>query len=965
MLSFISKMIQMFPPEQLVERMNLTAFDELIDIDLSSGIFVSRYHADGKFFIPVSTNNYEHLYEYVSSHMVHPDDAEAQREIMSLESIRARLGQGEPKGILSGEIRYMGVDGNWHRMHHLMICGTEYRLEPNHVYFYLHDVQDLLDRERGQHTDAAASTERMRELLPDMLPEASFFTICSEKAARRKEPWCMIAVDVKHYKLFRELNGREKGEILLVRFGEILHGFAEELGGAACYRGQDDFGLFIPFEQTRIDQLFAELRTEIQSLSNISGFFPILGICMVDDDCTDAMELFNKAALTAEEIKDDLRYHIRVYDPKLHERHVEEFKLLTGFNEAKTHHRIRFYMQPQVDIQTGKIVGAESLARWQREDGTFVSPAVFVPALEKYGVVTDLDVMIWEQVCQWIRSLLDRGFELIPISVNISRMNIYSVDVPQVLTGLIQKYDLTPSMLEVEITESAYVEDSERIKWTISELQKRGFRVLMDDFGSGYSSLNMLRSIHVDVIKLDAQFLRFSVGEEQKGINILESVINMTKSLSTPIIVEGVESRELIHFLRDMGCRYMQGFYYYHPMPPQQFEELLKDPEKTDHRGIVMIRNQEMHTREFLDENLYSDAMLNNILGPVAFYSVQDSNVDIVRYNQQFVELVGLEPDVLEERRNHIQQFFYPEDLDKFYSTLQAAAADRINGAAGLFRIFKPNRTLLWMQLHVYFLREDNGQKIYYGSARDMTELQFINQDLPGGYYRATLRDGFELLYISQTMLDMLGYTREEIKNRFHNRLLYMIHPEDRKTVETESDEIRVGNIKKLSPYRILHRDGRYRYVMDQSRVTDLYGDLCWQAVLVDITEVMTLRNRMHLLEKFSTDCILFIHDIKHPERAEAACYGLEQYLKISGAEFLRQMNQRELHILNRNGENLIDLLREGGADQPGINGVYRICPQGGGEKNVHVRIYHVAEGEQDVDCIISLTPVSGSEPAK
>ena len=962
MLAFISRLIRETPAGRLLERLNLTAFDELLDIDLETGKFVSRYHADGKFFTPVSQGSFSQLLEYAFAHMVHPEDQNEHRALMNAADMEKRLRESEIPGILNGVIRYLGLDGNWHRMHHLLIGGEAYGLRPHQVYFYLYDIQDIRDRELGQHTEAEEASERMRSMLPQMDSEAVFFSMSEEMMKRQDiRQWCMVAVDVKHYKLFRELNGQEKGERLLIRFGEILHETAERLGGLACYRGQDDFGLLIPFEQKQIDRLFSQLSDEISQLSGTSGFFPVLGICMAEEEEADAMEVFNRAALTAEEIKDDLRYHIRVYDPKVHEQHVEEFRLLAEFQEALETDDIFFHVQPQVDISTDRIVGAESLARWKGKNGTFVSPARFVPILEKYGAVMDLDLRVWEEVCRWLRSLLDRGLRPVPVSVNVSRLNIYTVDVPAILSGLIEKYSLPAELLKVEITESAYVDDSERVRENITQLRKKGFRVMMDDFGSGYSSLNMLRTVSVDVIKLDAQFLRFSIGEEQRGINILESVINMTKSLSTPIIVEGVETRELVQFLRDMGCRYMQGFYYYRPMPVEQFETLLQDPAKMDYRGIIPQQNQQMHTREFLDENLYSDAMLNNILGPVAFYSRRGEDIDIIRFNQQFVELVGLDPKVLEERRVHIQQFFYPEDLNKFYRMLDTAAQDRINGASGMFRIFKPNGTLLWMQLRVYLLRSEEEQDTFYGSARDMTELQYINQDLPGGYYRATLRDGYEFLYISDTLLRMLGYSREEIRNRFDNRLEPMIHPEDRQRVRMESEEILAGNLQDVSPFRVLSRDGTYLYMIDQSRVTDQYGVPCWQSVMIDITEVMTLRNRMHLIEKYSTDCILFIKDLHRPENAEMACYGLEEFLGISQTEFERQFRNRKMRIRSRNGEELYHLLLGREKEFTALNGVYTIELEGGGGGKCHVRLNRIHGGEQDVDCIISFTATTGA----
>lgn len=730
MLPFLSDLIANTSKQNLIRQLTHTPYDELMIIDLAANSYEGHYHSDSKFFAPALGGTYHQLMEYTSGHMVHPDDREKHRMLMTAATMPERFAKARPQGILSDTLRYLALDGNWRRMFHLLISGKEYGVPANQVYFYLFDEQDIKEREQGQHINAAATIERLRGMMPDLLAENTFFALAQERMSRLNSQWCMIAVDVKHFKLFKELNGQDKGDLLLVRFAEHLHDVAELTGGLACYRGQDDFGLMIPFDQGMIDRLFNTLRQEIDVLSGISGFFPIFGICMTYDTEISAVDQFNRAALTAEEIKDDLQYHVRIYDPDTHERHVEEFRLVSEFRDAIDNGEILFYLQPQVNVETGRIVGAESLARWKKVDGTLVSPAVFVPVLEKYGVITDLDSYLWEQVCIWLRRLIDRGCRPVPVSLNVSRINIFTVDVPARLSGLIRQYDLPASLIEVEITESAYIEDDNRIKRAIADLRANGFRVMMDDFGSGYSSLNMLRSVSLDVIKLDAQFLRFNIGEEQKGINILESIISMTKSLSTPMIVEGVETPALVRYLKDMGVRYMQGFHYYRPMPPEQFEALIAIPGNIDPDGVVLQRNEQIHIREFLDDNIFSDAMLNNVLGPVAFYGWNGGNVDIVRFNTQFAGIVGLEASVLEERRYHIQQFFHQEDLPKFFDMFSAAMQDKINGAEGLFRVYKPDGSLFWMHLRVYYLRDENGQKIFYGSARDMSEIMLLRDQV-------------------------------------------------------------------------------------------------------------------------------------------------------------------------------------------------------------------------------------------
>ncbi len=955
MTSMLDQIIFSSPLNQLPEKLRFTPYDELMVFHLEDGTYESRYHTDGKFFAPVLNNSYQRLVEYVSVHLVHPDDQRLHRELMDGSTMTERMKAASPAGVLTADIRYLALDGAWHLMRHLMISGAACGMEAQDILLYLYDVKDIENREGRKKTDEKVSQERIRGLMPDMMHENSFLSLCDELLSRSQGPWCMIAVDVKHYRLFKELNGQEKADRLLIRFGEILHEEAAEVKGYSCYRGQDDYGLCIPFDRERIERLFTCLRQEIESLSGTRGFYPILGICIVDDSGLGAVELFNRAALAAEEIKDDLQRHIRVYDPEIHERHVEEFKMLADFNSAMERGEIQFYLQPQVNVITERIVGAESLARWERPDGTTVPPMAFVPVLEKYGVVTNLDIRIWEQVCSWLKSLKDRGIRPVPVSVNVSRVDLFSMNVPEILSGLTAEYGLSTGMLKVEITESAYVDDSRTVRDMITDLRKRGFQVLMDDFGSGYSSLNMLRNISLDAIKLDAQFLRFSIGEERRGVNILESVISMTKSLATPVIVEGVETRELVRFLKDMGCRYIQGFYYYQPMPKESFETILQNPQKVDYQGIVLQRNQQIHTREFLDEEIYSDAMLNNILGPVAFYSLNGEDVDIERFNQQFVELVGLKTEVLEERRYHIQQFFHPEDRPKFFDMLREAEQDRINGAGTMIRIYKPNGSIFWMQLHVYYLHEQNGRRIFYGSCRDMTELQYISVDLPGGYYRARVTEGYELLYVSQTMLKMLGYTREDIRNRYDNQLARMIHPEDLPRVRLESQEIAEGKRDRLSPYRIRCRDGSYRYVMDQSRITDQYGELCWQSVIVDITEVMTLRNRMKLLQQYSTDCILFLRSVKSLENTEVGCYGLDEALGIGRDAFVEGLKTGAVSVTDRMGRSIQQAM-ETEENISACNGLYTVRPGNGRSVKCHVRFSRIDEQEQGMQCIITFS---------
>ena len=885
----LSFLLESQSPADVLDYLDQTSFDDMAQIDLHADRCVNRVHTDEKYLMPVLDGSFSALYHYAGEHMVHPDDRGIQRAFLDPETLEARLESAHPQGVLQAEFRLRLTDGGWCWTRQLILGGPRFGLPKGVVRSYIYDIQDQKTAGDALHSGRRRGVRR--DELTGLLLEKDFFALAEEKRRTVTGKWCLIAIDIEHYKLFMDWHGREKGLYVLTQFGDILNRAAEESGGLAGYRGQDDFCLMAPYDREKIEDLFRSLREVIVSLSETVGFFPLFGISLIDDDKEPILEVFNHAALMAEEAKGNVHSRIQVYDGTLKEKNAEEYRLLLDFQKALENGEVVFWLQPQCRVSTRKIVGAESLARWRRPDGTWVPPALFVPILERHGIVTNLDKFIWESVCKWLRKLMDQGYNPVPISMNVSPIDLFTIDVPAYLAGLLIKYDLPAELLKIEITESAYVDDTSTVRSTVKRLREMGFLVLMDDFGSGYSSLNMLRSLNVDVIKLDAQFLHLTRRDERKGIGILESVINMAKTLSTPVIVEGVENQEQVVFLSDLGCRYMQGYFFHRPMPPEAFETLIADETNTDHHGFEFKANQEMHVREFLDENVFSDAMLNNILGPVAFYYWTDEGVDIVRYNQQFYLMAGQSLESLNDRLRNIQQYFYQDDRDRFIQTLDRAAADRLNGAEGIFRVYKPNGVICWIQVHVYYVGSDDRGKRFYAACQDVTELQYLNSDIPGSYFRCGKDAGYEFYYISQNFLAMLGYTAEEIREQFDNRLINLVHPMDRDALIRGSQALAEKKSSVLRPYRLRKKNGQYIYVAEQCQLTDRYGPPCWQSVAVDVTEVMTLRNQMRLLARFSSDSVVFVRKTEQGLRLEVTVHGLEERMGLDKERFERSLN--------------------------------------------------------------------------
>ena len=560
----------------------LSPFDELIEIDQLHGRMRNLRHTEGKYFVPVADTTVVDMRSYSAEHMLHPDDRERYLRVTDPDRLDELLSDSETPGVLRDRFRYRLVDGSWRWVEQVTVGGGCGVLPRGIYYCFLFDIQEEMD---GASQSGNAPSPALRSPLTGLLTENSFFDYVQTRLKEPSEGWCMLAMDLEHFKLFNEWYGRKNGDLLLARIGAKLMHQEISCDGVAGYFGQDDFALLIPYDKKLIESLYDDIHGIIKEYGNSVGFMPAVGIAETDEGCS-AEELYDRAATAAHHAKEDYHTRIRLFDPSMYQKTERDYQILSDFQKALENHELFIVLQPQCNILNSRVVGAESLVRWKKADGEMVSPGVFVPVLEQYGFVTDLDKFVWEEVCRWQRSWIDRGYTPLPVSVNVSQIDIFTVDVPAYFDLLLWKYKLPVETIKIEITESAYVGDG-AVADTVRRLREKGFLVLMDDFGSGYSSLNMLRTLSVDIIKLDAKFLRMS-SEDQKGVHILESIVGMAKSMEAPIIVEGVETEEETMFIKSLGCRYVQGYHFYKPMPVADFEKLIGDENNIDTSGFSL-----------------------------------------------------------------------------------------------------------------------------------------------------------------------------------------------------------------------------------------------------------------------------------------------------------------------------------------------------------------------------------------
>jgi len=392
--------------------------------------------------------------------------------------------------------------------------------------------------------------------------------------ARRDDAWCIATVDMGHMRLFNEWHGQAEGDRVLADVGTVLKDIENADMGVAGYWGQDDFCVLIPFKHITVHQIYNRVREAVARHDDGVGFWPSMGIYPIDSNEEITIDAQAKAMFTNRRAKNDFKERIAIFCPAEYEREVAFHRTLTEFQYALSDGRITYHLQPQVDMETGEIIGAEALTRWIDKDGSLISPATFIPALEESGFVVTLDKYIWQGVASWLRERLDHGLRVVPISLNVLRVDILALDVAKHMGALAAQYNLPPELMRIEITETAYTGESEAVDKLTADLHTRGFSTYMDDFGTGQSTLAMLKNVNVDVIKLDRAFVPTD-RDQGRSTQIISSMLEMAQSLHLPVEVEGVETNEQADMLRQMGARYAQGFLYYRPMPAKDFEALL------------------------------------------------------------------------------------------------------------------------------------------------------------------------------------------------------------------------------------------------------------------------------------------------------------------------------------------------------------------------------------------------------
>lgn len=684
-----------------------------------------------------------------------------------------------------------------------------------------------------------------------------YFCQQAEKILRSNpdKTYDIICSDVENFKLINDAFGMQGGNKVLKTMGGICQKSTDSLGGICSRFHADQFVSMIEHTEGYSDELYEALTAETREKCGISNIVIKWGIYQTGDRKISVEQMYDWALQGARSIKGQYGRYYAFYDDKLRSEMLRDQAILDCMEEALEQGQFQVKLQPKYKAAGGLFTDAEALVRWCHPEWGMQSPAVFIPLFERNGFITKLDQYVWEKVCQLMQQWDKEGLEPVNISINVSRADVYNVNLVDTLLDLVKRYNIAPKRLHLEITESVYTESPEDIIQNVTRLREKGFVVEMDDFGSGYSSLNMLNRMPMDILKLDMQFIRTEM-EMPESRRTLRYIIGLAHWLNLSVVAEGVETKEQLEHLRNLGCDYIQGYYLAKPMDPADFEELFRQQipeqekkdqtfqligEKKEKKGILLLVDNREEKRQQL-EKLFEDSyelvtavneteVLWNIEGfgnrisafLISMAAVRERDNSVWKSIQREKKVWKTPVLIMGDENEHTEEEALEMGADDFVFDTRLGRSFRL-------RVEK-------------MLRRERADETYLNNkAREnqfKEQQEFLNTTLPGGMIGGYREKGCPVYFINHSMLNYLGYeNREEFIKDVNGLLGNGIHPEDRERAEHQVEEGLNKQGRYSTDYRMKKKDGTYIWIHDTGCCIETEdGREGRMAVCMDITE--------------------------------------------------------------------------------------------------------------------------------
>ncbi|MCH5273821.1 MAG: EAL domain-containing protein [Lachnospiraceae bacterium] len=456
-----------------------------------------------------------------------------------------------------------------------------------------------------------------------------------------EQPFCLIYWNIRKFRVTNDLFGRDISNKILIHWAnnlsEILH---DELAVYGRLE-HDNFVCCVPERFLNNDDWKKLGEISYTSDEITYNFYSCCGLYQITDRTLPISNMLDRARAAMDTIKDDYTSIYAWYDEDMWNTILEEQRINSEFKTAIAEKQFKVYYQPICRASDGLVISAEALVRWIHPTKGMISPGTFIPLFEKNGFISILDRYVWNEVCATQQARLDQGLATVPISVNVSRVEFYNPNLCEDLRNIVKKHNISPELIKIEITESAYATSPVQVLTVVEKLRSYGFSVLMDDFGSGYSSLNMLKNFPIDILKIDMRFLD-NLSNNPKTAIVLESIIRLAKWMNLSVVSEGVETQSEWEYLRSIECDSVQGYYFYKPMPQENFNALLD--EAAANSVSLLFHSLPEINNSILDvfnlSNTRESILFYNMLDGMGLLALSGDNVEILRANKGFYETV-------------------------------------------------------------------------------------------------------------------------------------------------------------------------------------------------------------------------------------------------------------------------------------------------------------------------------------
>ena len=661
-----------------------------------------------------------------------------------------------------------------------------------------------------------------RDQLTELYNLSSFYVHVRDLLeAYPREKFVVLFYNIDHFKIFNDVYGTYMSDRMLRNVGRKLKSISGEKVICGHSTG-DNFFLCRPVEGFSAKKSYEEFSAILTEVFPSYSFSVRLGYCPIEfgDDPT---QICDRALMAQKSVKNEYNRHWAGYSPEMLKAIVEDNQVTGEVSGALENGDFIPYFQPQYDYTTGEIVGAEVLMRWQHPERGLLLPLKFIPVLEKNGFIYELDKYAWRQACTYMRRWKDEGISFPPLSVNVSRRDIYQDDLIDTLVSLVKEFDLEPGYLRLEITESGYIEDAQRLSATIRRLSELGFYIEMDDFGSGYSSLSILKELPFDLVKLDMSLVRES-GKSGKSGSILTSIVHLAHQINVPVIAEGVETQSQAEFLKSIGCHYMQGFLFSKPVPIETYDSMIREGSSRILSGAP-TENPELATDRFLMQDSQEALLFNNYVGGAYIAEYSNNRVEILRANDKFFSTLGIgrekwgvfAPDFL----LHLSPESRKAYTDMLTNAIVTAQESQCEMRCDEFADGKP----LWVRTKARSIANRSGSYVFFCEVENVTDrhsltdkneellesLNTIVGNMPMGAARLRYSDGRYMFEFSNRVFrKMTGYSNDELREMIDRDLFAQVHPEDLEKARQGFEKCEGDFSPVHNSFRLRRKDGSY-----------------------------------------------------------------------------------------------------------------------------------------------------------